>query len=64
MSSQTVVPKKKRGPSPTGKGLQVQVRLHDDILRPLEKFIADHGGELSKPDAIRRILAEYFSGRK
>lgn len=58
MKRQSVVPKKKRGPSPTGKGTQVQVRLQPDLLTALDKFIRDEKRDLTRPEAIRELLAE------
>lgn len=59
MSSQSLVPKKKRGPPPTGKGNQIQVRIHDDLLVPLDKFAAEQN-DPSRPEAIRRILRDWL----
>lgn len=39
------------------------VRLHDDILAPLDKFIAEQEDAPSRPEAIRRILADWFAGQ-
>lgn len=61
MSSQSVVPKKRRGPAPTGKGTQIQVRIHDDLLIPLDKFAAEQDDK-SRPEAIRRILRDWLIG--
>ncbi|RVG50584.1 ribbon-helix-helix protein, CopG family [Sinorhizobium meliloti] len=60
MASQTVVPKKKRGPAPTGKGTQIQVRLHDDLLAPLDAFVADQEGKPSRAEAIRTIIRDWL----
>jgi hypothetical protein len=51
-----VVPKKKRGPAPTGKGIQIQVRIQPDKLAQLDRWIADQKDQLSRPEAIRRIV--------
>ena len=48
--------RKKPGPLPTGQGEPILVRLHDDILKPLDKFISRQDDQLSRPEAIRRIL--------
>ncbi|MGQ3214796.1 ribbon-helix-helix domain-containing protein [Shinella sp.] len=58
MTSQTVVPKKKRGPPATGKGTQIQVRLHDDLLSTIDDFVASQPDAPSRSEAIRRILRE------
>lgn len=52
---------KKRGPAPTGKGQMLGIRLHDDLLLPLDKLIADSGDAPSRPEAVRRALREYLS---
>jgi hypothetical protein len=51
-----MVPKKKRGPAPTGKGVQIQVRIQPDKLAQLDRWIADQKDRLSRPEAIRRIV--------
>ena len=53
--------KKKRGPAPTGKGQIVGVRLHDDLLLPLDKFAAEQD-DRSRPEAVRRILRDWLIG--
>jgi hypothetical protein len=63
MKRQSVVPKKKRGPAPTGKGEQVQVRLHTDLLAPLDRWIADQPTpKPSRPDAVRAALKDWLMG--
>ena len=37
-----MVPQRKRGPVPTGKETQVQVRVHDPLLSALDALAADH----------------------
>lgn len=54
MTSQSVVPKKKRGPAPTGKGTQVQVRLQPGLLEKLDAFASSP--EVSRPEAARRLI--------
>jgi hypothetical protein len=56
MKRQSLVPKKKRGPAPTGKGTQIQVRIQPDKLAQLDRWIADQKDQLSRPEAIRRIV--------
>lgn len=53
-----MVPKKKRGPKPTGKGTQIQVRLQPDLLALVDANCKDHE---TRPEAIRRILKEHLS---
>ena len=65
MSRQEIVTtKKKRGPVPTGKGEPIGVRLHADLLVPLDAWIADQPEpKPSRPEAIRMILRDRFVGR-
>jgi hypothetical protein len=61
MASQSVVPKKKkRGPPPTGKGVQVQVRLLGDLLAPLDQWIAAQPTHMTRPEAIRYALRDWL----
>jgi hypothetical protein len=53
---ETLVARKKRGPAPTGKGLQVGVRLQPDDLELLDLWIAANAQGESRPEAMRRIL--------
>jgi hypothetical protein len=52
--------KKKRGRKvTTGKGVATMVRLHQPILGALDSFIAaSDNREMSRAEAIRRVLAE------
>ena len=54
----TVITKKRRGPVPTGKGTLIGVRLQPDMLAALDLFIEDRETELTRPEAIRVILAK------
>jgi len=58
MDSQDVVPKKKRGPKPTGHGVQVQVRLQPELLEALDRFIADRGA-MTRPEGLRIAFREW-----
>jgi hypothetical protein len=61
--STTVIPqKKKRGPTPTGKGTPVMVRLQPDLLEPLDQAASDLS-ETSRPEMVRRILRDWLIGR-
>lgn len=57
-----MVPKKRRGPAPTGKGVQIQVRLHEPMLSRVDEWVRKFapGEGLSRPEAIRRMLNEYL----
>lgn len=58
-SQETLIAQKnKRGPAPTGKGTPVMVRLQPRDLAALDDFISLENQRLSRPEAIRRILAE------
>lgn len=50
--------KKKRGPAPTGKGVQVVVRLQPDLLSWLDAERAKLDPEPSRPEMIRIYLEE------
>jgi metal-responsive CopG/Arc/MetJ family transcriptional regulator len=56
MKRQSLVPKKKRGPPPTGQGIQIQVRIQPDKLAKLDRWIAAQSDQPSRPEAIRRIV--------
>ena len=59
---ETLIPKK-RGPAPTGQGTPIVVRLHRDLLAPLDVWIANHDDpNLSRPEAIRMFLRERLLG--
>ena len=41
----------------TGEGTQLQVRVHDDLLEPLDEWIVSQGEiGLTRPEGIRRLL--------
>ena len=63
MAKTIVVPKKKRGPAPTGKGTQVQVRLQPSQLAALDGWIAKQSPPVTRPEAIRAILATILRKR-
>lgn len=52
--------KKKKGPKPTGKGTQIQVRLQPDLLALLDAAVVDNE---TRPEAIRRILSNWLSSK-
>jgi len=52
------VKKRRYGPLPTGKGLQVQVRLQPDMVAVVDEWIAAQPKPVSRPEAIRQMLAE------
>jgi hypothetical protein len=57
MAKQTVQPRKRRGPPPTGKGEPVQVRLQPDQMAALDGWTAGQPDpKPTRPEAIRRLL--------
>jgi hypothetical protein len=56
VKKQTVQPRKKRGPAPTGKGTPIQVRAQPDMLGAIDAWIARQDDHPSRPEAIRRLV--------
>jgi hypothetical protein len=52
----TLIPRKRRGPAPTGKGAPVMTRLQPDTLAALDAYIAGQPEAISRPEAIRRLV--------
>ena len=48
--------KKKRGPAPTGKGVQVVVRLQPAPLTALDAWAAKQDDQPTRAEAIRRLV--------
>ncbi len=58
MAKTSVVPQKKRGPPPTGKGIQVGERWHPSELAAIDAWIASSGDKnITRAHAIRRLVA-------
>lgn len=58
MSGQeTSIPKKRRGPAPRPPTTPVMVRLQPDQLAALDAWISAQPDSLTRPEAIRRIVA-------
>jgi len=58
MPKTNIVPKKKRGPPPTGKGIQVGERWHPPELAAIDAWIAASTDKtLTRAHAIRRLVA-------
>jgi hypothetical protein len=57
MAKTTVVTKKKRGPAPTGQGLQIGERWHPPEIAAIDAWIKSQGGNLTRGHAIRRLVA-------
>jgi hypothetical protein len=56
MGKQTLLAKKRRGPPPTGKGVQVVVRLQPDPLSALDSWAAKEADQPTRAEAIRRLI--------
>jgi hypothetical protein len=56
MAKTGVARKKKRGPAPTGKGTQIQVRLQPDQLAGLDAWIEKQEIKPTRPEAIRSMI--------
>ena len=58
MTQETLKPRKKRGPPPTGHGTPVQVRMHPELLAALDAEIERHPEpKPTRPEMVRRILS-------
>ena len=55
-------PPRKRGPPATGKGLLVGVRLQPPQLKALDVWIERQPAKMSRPEAVRKILANALDG--
>ena len=65
MAKTSVVPKKKRGPAPTGKGVQVGERWHPSELAAIDAWIAASSDKtLTRAHAIRRLVEARAEGKK
>ena len=57
MAKTSVVPKKKRGPPPTGKGIQVGERWHPSELAAIDAWVASSSDTtITRAHAIRRLV--------
>ncbi len=63
MKQETLIPKKRRGPAPTGQGVPVMVRLQPDLSTALDAFIAAAPQTLSRPEAVRQLAADALRRR-
>ena len=58
MAKTSVAPKKRRGPAPTGQGVQVGERWHPSELAAIDAWIAASANKtLTRAHAIRRLVA-------
>lgn len=58
MAQETSIPKKRRGPAPTGQGTPIMVRVHPHLLAALDAFRAGQVGDLSRPEAVRLLVSD------
>ena len=63
MAKQTLLAKKRRGPPPTGKGVQVVVRMQPDPLNALDKWAVKQGDHPTRPEAVRRLVEIALTGK-
>ncbi|WP_179944852.1 hypothetical protein [Blastochloris viridis] len=56
MKKQTVEPKKRRGPPPTGKGESVHLRLQPEIMAALDAWRHGQPDAPTRPEAVRRLV--------
>jgi hypothetical protein len=56
--------KEKRGPTPTGKGVPVVVRLQPPDLSALDEWIKGQDNDVSRPEAVRRLLAQALQKKR
>jgi hypothetical protein len=64
MGKQTVLAKKRRGPPPTGKGVQVVVRLQPDPLGAIDDWVAKQKDQPTRAEAIRRLVEIGLKAKK
>lgn len=56
--NETVTPRKRRGPAPTGKGTPVVVRMQPAQLAEVDGFAATEPDKPTRPEAVRRLVAK------
>jgi Arc/MetJ-type ribon-helix-helix transcriptional regulator len=64
MKKKPVIPKKRRGPLPTGKGEPVVVRMQPPQLKALDDWISNQKPPFpTRPEAVRRLLEMALGSR-
>ena len=59
MAKSIRVTKKSRGrPKTTGSGVQIGMRWQQQTLDAIDAWITKQGGNLSRPEAIRRLVSQ------
>ena len=53
---ETLLPRKRRGPAPTGKGHPVVARMQPDLLAALDTFRSASEGNMTRPEAVRTLV--------
>jgi hypothetical protein len=56
MAKTSVVPKKRRGPAPTGKGTQIGMRWQGSELTMIDDWVAVQSEPYTRSEAIRRLV--------
>jgi hypothetical protein len=51
-------------PKTTGSGQPQVVRMHDQQIAAIDAWIAMHAGEISRPEAIRRLVELGLKAKK
>jgi hypothetical protein len=60
-----VTTKKKRGrPATTGKGMQIGERWHETELAAIDKWIASQEGQMTRGQAVRRLVEIGLKAKK
>jgi hypothetical protein len=62
MTRQEKMLAKKRGRPATGRGQTIGVRIHDETLAVLDKWIARQAALPTRPEAIRIALSDWLTG--
>jgi hypothetical protein len=60
---ETLLPRRRRGPKPTGKGQQVVVRCQPDLLAAVDAYRSTFSPIMNRPAVLRRIAAEFLCRR-
>ena len=65
MAKTSVVPKKRRGPAPTGKGVQIGERWHPSEIAAIDAWIESSADKtITRAHAIRRLVALGLKAKK
>jgi hypothetical protein len=64
MVKKTLIPKKKRGPAPTGIGAPIVVRMHPPLIAAIDIWISQQKPPYpSRPEAVRRVLEDALQAK-